>query len=253
MKITTVILAILVVAGIVLWKFRVQVKDFFARRAAAASATAPGTPAPGTPGTGGKKMAWLAKYFWTIVLVVAGLAIFYFGMYTPTWDSPSLASTVAWARAHWLAVLALSGIIYALTSIFAKAMKEVGEGVQWMLTASLFMLFIGFPIWVWLVEPSSKPVASVSAPATASAPSKATMLTMEPGGKSEHIRVPFQNRVLLHGRDYRYHCVYGDGHEESFLPGDGHQCADGDIRFVYASNIRYDLPNVVRYSVEVLQ
>ncbi|MFZ2983625.1 MAG: hypothetical protein WA053_00925 [Minisyncoccia bacterium] len=219
-------------------------------------------PPPAVPTAGGgradKIICWLKSTvgWMTVVLVVVGIAIFYFGIYSLSSNSPSLASTVAWARAHWLAVLALSAILYALITIFAKAMKEVGEGLGWMLTAALFMLYVGFPIWVALVEPSSAPTAptaSASAPATASTSAsapKAQMLTMEAGGKSERVRVPFQKRVLMHGRDFRYHCLYGDGHEESFLPGDGHTCTKGDMPYVFATNIRYDLPNVVTYSYE---
>ena len=136
-----------------------------------------------------KVLKWLLKHFWTAVLVLAGLAIFYFGMYTPSWDSPSLASTVAWARAHWLAVLAFSSIIFVLTTIYEKVLKEVGEGLQWVLGVALFMLFIGFPIWVWLVEPS-KPVASAVSQMQRQCTARQPCALEESDGSTDRVPVP---------------------------------------------------------------
>lgn len=75
------------------------------------------------------------------------------------------------------------------------------------------------------------------------------MLAIQPGGKSERIPVPFHMRVTMAGKDYRHHCVYADGHEESFVSGE-RPCASGDMPFVYATNLRPHEPNVVTYFYE---
>lgn len=83
------------------------------------------------------------------------------------------------------------------------------------------------------------PPASVTQPKT---------LTIPPGvgQKSERILVPFPNRLVMLGEDYRANCKYNDGHEESFIPGKEPKCSSGDVQFVYATNLKEE-ENIVAY------
>ena len=72
-------------------------------------------------------------------------------------------------------------------------------------------------------------------------------IVLPPGGKSERIPVPQGMRVAMDGEDFRFHCVYRDGHEESFGKRE-ESCPNGDMPFVYAMNGRKKEPNIVSYA-----
>lgn len=82
---------------------------------------------------------------------------------------------------------------------------------------------------------------------TTTAANEARVLSMPPGGKSMLVSVPSGMRVVMNGEDIRYHCVYADGHEESFVKG-GPPCKNGNMPFVYATNLREKESNAVTYS-----
>lgn len=93
---------------------------------------------------------------------------------------------------------------------------------------------------------SEKP--SVSAQKQAQ-PAEAGTLAIPAGvdKKSRRIPVPFRKRVVMTGNDFRFHCVYGDGSEESFIPGKEPPCRGGDLPFVYATNLKNE-ENVIAYA-----
>ena len=177
---------------------------------------------------------WSMKYLWVIPLILVGVAIFYFGVNPLGWKSPSLVDVVAMKNAYWFHILIVLGVVYFLAARSEeKVAKETATAV---LAISAFMLFIGFPVWVWVTGPS-----------TAVAASEARVLSMPPGGKSARIPVPYQKQVVMDGKDFRYHCVYQDGREESFGEGE-RPCTSGNLPFVYATNLRAKESNVVTYS-----
>lgn len=97
---------------------------------------------------------WLAGHtghIFLVLLVSTGLATFYFGIYTPSWESPSLAEVVEWKSTYWLPILVGLAIVYALAG-YATAVTEVARAI---VLAVAFMLFIGFPVWVWTTGPST--------------------------------------------------------------------------------------------------
>lgn len=198
----------------------------------------------GTGGTNGNDEKWWSmKYLWAIPISLVGIAILWgtFGTSgTPsgsagTWlQAPSLATVVEWKNVYWLPILIVLGVVYFLA---ARSEEEVvKETATAVLAITAFMLFIGFPVWVWVTGPS-----------TAATASNAPVLSMAPGGKSELVAVPSGMRVVMHGEDIRYHCMYQDGHEESFIKGEP-ACKDGHVPFVYATNLRTDKGNAVTYS-----
>lgn len=179
---------------------------------------------------GNGKKTWREKLngkAWGISLAISvvGTVLVYWG-FQNTQIHPADMST--WSREHWLPVLLIWGTFAALIALNMSG--AAAKTLQWMLAVVAFVLFIGFPVWVWATGPSTAPV-----------------LSMAPGGKSELVAVPSGMRVVMHGEDIRYHCMYQDGHEESFVKGEP-ACKDGHVPFVYATNLRTDKGNAVTYS-----
>ncbi|MFA5996253.1 MAG: hypothetical protein WC790_00810 [Candidatus Paceibacterota bacterium] len=169
-----------------------------------------------------------------LISLIIGLATLLWWFFPSRWESPSLAKVVEWKNVYWLPILIVLGVVYFLAARSEeKVAKETATAV---LAISVFMLFIGFPVWVWVTGPSTAVTAS-----------EARVLSMPPGGKSARIPVPYQKQVVMSGEDFRYHCVYQDGHEESFGEGE-RSCASGNLPFVYATNLRAKEGNVVTYS-----
>lgn len=86
---------------------------------------------------------WKEKYgMW--LLVVAGAAVFFWGLYTP---ELRLSQVGSWSWNHWLSLSAFLGIIFVLIALNAKALGATAKPLGSMLTGVAFMLFIGFPVW----------------------------------------------------------------------------------------------------------
>lgn len=120
---------------------------------------------------------------------------------------------------------------------------------KWLWLAMVAIIIVGTIALIASVARSGNNAKQPTASTSYKQPDKAMMLTIQPGGKSERIPVPYQMHVDMNGKDFRFNCVYADGHEESFVPGE-RSCSNGDMPFVYATNIRTDGPNVITYSYE---
>lgn len=216
--------------------------------------SAPSTPASEVPKTEEKKgwFVWVTEYLWSILLVIAGLVIFFQGIYfSNAWESPSFALVGRWSWTHWLQLFALAGIGSALLKLQKERLGAAESVLQSLLVTVMVTAFLVCPVIGWFegVGASSHRVQQPASSESYKQPNKAMMLSIEPGGKSERIPVPFQMHVVMNGKDFRFHCVYADGHEESFITGE-RPCSDGDMPFVYATNTRGNEPNVITYSYE---
>lgn len=211
------------------------------------------TPATGTSKEvhGSKPGGYLPKWStsaWLSILLIAIGAIVLYGLYG---KSPSLTGAVGWSRENWLWVIILVGILMAIVGLNAVYLKGGAWALQAVLLLALFLLFIGLPVWFWLVGLFSPAQPSPPRPEVPLASklrvAERPKLTMAPGGESERIPVPPGMRVVMDGDDFRFYCVYRDGHEESF--GEGEKaCSDGDMLFVYARNEREKEANIVSYA-----
>lgn len=189
---------------------------------------------PEQPKESGKK-TWREKLngkVWGINLAISvvGIVFVYWG-FQNTQIHPADMST--WSREHWLPVLLIWGTFAALVALNMSG--AAAKALQWVMAVTAFMLFIGFPVWVWVTGPS-----------TAVAASNAHVLSMPPGGKSALIAISPGKSVVVDGEDIRLHCVYRDGHEESYLAGEK-PCTNGDKPFIYATNLRANKPNAITY------
>lgn len=180
-----------------------------------------------------------AASFKGVVMILLSVAVLWW-FYSSSWKTPSLATVVEWKSTYWLPILVGLGIVYAFAgyakTVIAEAQtKAVATVFMHFVEAAAFMLFIGFPVWV-----------RVTGPNTAAA-SNEWVLTMPPGGETEHIPATSKKFIVMRGKDFRYHCKYADGHEESFGRGDQPACEDGDVLYAWASNLRKEESNAITY------
>ncbi|MFA6018579.1 MAG: hypothetical protein WC776_05400 [Patescibacteria group bacterium] len=182
---------------------------------------------------------------WTILLALVAAVICYFGIYSPSWENPTLAEFVNRCRDNWLWVLIFSGILYFLIKRIAGESAKTLHGV---LLMALIAIFFALPVWFWLVSPSGSGGTKSTIPLVRELPvAERPKLVLPPKGKSKRIPVPQGMHVVMSGEDFRFHCVYQDGHEESFGAGES-ACSDGNMPFVYATNNREKEQNIVSYA-----
>lgn len=89
------------------------------------------------------------KYSWTIGLVLAGAAIFYWELYTPGLRPRQVGS---WSWEHWLWILAFLGIAIALIKLNEKALGTLAKTMESAAVAAPLVLFLGFPVWFGIVD-----------------------------------------------------------------------------------------------------
>lgn len=190
---------------------------------------------------------WSMKYLWTIPMVVIGVAVLWGVLGASgstssgsagTWlQAPSLARVVEWKNAYWSPILVTLIIAYSIASRSEE--KVLNEVASTILAITAFMLFVGFPVWVWATGPST------TVPSNAS---NEWVFMMPPGGETAHIPAVSEKLIVIRGKDFRYHCKYADGHEESFGKGDPPMCKDGgDVLYAWASNLRKEESNAITY------
>lgn len=186
---------------------------------------------------------WVAnkQYVWSILLIVVGVAVIFWEINNPQ-IRPMDVGNVSWK--YWHVVLTIWGIGAALIAL--NACGAVAKTLQWVLAGAVATVLVVFPLCGWTTSPSAATAQKQVRPAETAVPMTLTL----PAGvdeKSKRIPVPFRKRVVMTGEDFRFHCVYGDGSEESFLPEKEPPCRDGDLPFVYATNLKNE-ENVVAYA-----
>ena len=145
-----ILLVVLFAVGFVLWKYRVQVRDFFASTPGTVTPAATGTPAttPPVPPTGGAgdEQRWFTKYWWTIPLGIVGVVLLYYGVLfaiSSSWESSSPGEVWASTKKYWTWIvypsIALFFILFAFKGLWAKAL-------QGFLVVVLAMFFVVIPL-----------------------------------------------------------------------------------------------------------
>jgi hypothetical protein len=193
-----IVLGIFIATIFLLVKYRVPVRDFFN-----------GTPttAPVATGTAATTSRWYGESFWSILLVVAGMIVFFVGIYNPTttaWGNPSPASVGSWGQNHWLALLILWGIAAALIALnacgaTAKTLQQVATGV-------VVAMLVVLPLWGW----ATSPTAPAHAVTGAVQPPQKRMLSI-PADKELDIRVPDGYGGAITGNQFVVFCTYENG------------------------------------------
>lgn len=204
-----------------------------------ASATNPLTPRGGTE-------RWYSEYGLSIVVVVVGAALVYWG-FQNTQIRPTDAGRLGWT--YWLPLLIIWGVLAALVALNSKTLGAAAGVLQWVFAGVMVALLVILPLWHWVESPSvgASQVARSEIPLASSPQSSWPKLVIPAGGRSERIPVPQSMHVVMGGENFRFHCVYRDGHEESFGKG-GSSCSDGNMPYVYATNENSKDVNIVSYA-----
>lgn len=103
----------------------------------------------------GRMWTKIAPNSLNILLVLAGLIVLYFGLYSSSWETPQLASTNDWSQSHWVWLLAFWGVLAALIALNAgKSTKTL----QLVLIGIVLMIFVGLPTIDWVKDNAQLPV-----------------------------------------------------------------------------------------------
>ncbi|MFZ3043590.1 MAG: hypothetical protein WA058_00560 [Minisyncoccia bacterium] len=183
----------------------------------------PSTPLTKDAGPVGSKKSWYKEYGLTLLLAAAGAIVFYFGVHTSSWESPSLAKAVGWKNEHWVSILVLWSIGIALVSLNETRLKAATVVLHCFIGVAMFLLFIGFPIWVW--------ISGIGVHQEQQRLEK-SVLSMPAHGDSPRISAPPDQAVTFFGSGFTTHCVYADGSEG--IVGDKERpCKDGPMLYQY--------------------
>ena len=168
-------------------------------------------------GSASELLRKISENFLIILLVIAGVVVSYFGVYSPLWKTPRLNEVGSWGQNHWLWILILWGIIAA---IVARIAGGAAKTLQAVLAITMFMLFIGFPVIVWVENSgSSGKISRHTVPRRTSIPlasepvSTWPKIVLQPGGRSKLIPIPLGMHVIVDGNNFLLHTVFLDGHE----------------------------------------
>lgn len=187
------------------------------------------------------------KGFFAFLLLVAGTAIAYWGVYTSIIESPSFSTLGNWSRYHWLPLLLLWGILAALVAIYGKGWAKT---LQKVLVGTMLLLFVGAPIIGSFVDaghrgfPGSRYNLHSDIPLASAPQSSWPKLVIPAGGRSELVPVPPGMYIVMAGSGFINHTIYRDGHECSFS---GTQCPGGAVAGNYATNETQET-NIVSYA-----
>lgn len=209
---------------------------------------------------GNKHYSFARNWGWIILVVIAltgfglwftdlGLWLIGFGLaWSPFSQSPSLQTASAFVQTYWLTIFSLYVILALALFISLNANTELrgwSETTQRILIGVMLLLFVGLPILSWMTSPSAPRTARLASTALeipiASEdrnlwPESSWLQIVVPeGGKSKMIPVRPGMHVEMFGTEFRYHCVYRDGREISFVKGEK-PCPSGDLPLVYATN-----------------
>ena len=183
-------------------------------------------------------------FFLSLLLFILAITILLLGLYSTSWNTPTLAVIVVWSREHWFWIFALAGLVAILAEMNAATLGRATKVVRSSLVWGLLVLFIGIPILASITGTGNGSIKNTNQIPLESAPQSSwPKLTAVAGGEFAHIAVPPKMHVVIIGNNFRLHNVYQDGHECAF----GERCVDGPLAFVYATNEAKET-NIISYA-----
>ena len=175
----------------------------------------------------------LGKVYGKLLFFIAGVAALYWG----SGIKVRPAEFGVWGQEYWLQILIVYGI--GAGFIWLNTEEKTAKTLQKVLAGVVFMTIIGFPLWSWSTKPSDIAQQTNSRrsviPMTSDSKEFWYRLTLPESKISERIAIDPGKTVAFHGKEFRIHCVYRDGHEISFLPGET-PCPKGDMPWAYVTN-----------------
>lgn len=156
------------------------------------------------------KQGWFKKNLWTILFILAGIAILFYGIIS-SWKIPDLASLGRWSWSHWFWILIFGGIAYALIRINdAKSSKTtVTETLKSLLIGAMIFLFIGASVIGWFANIGKNTDKTSHHQHLVE---KTTLsIVMPANGDSPHVSAPVGYAPAFTGNKFTTHYVYSDG------------------------------------------
>ena len=145
--------------GIIFWRVILPGMRLENARRAAANADAPNAVL--------QAMQRLASVnLWTVVLIVVGLVVLYFGVYSSSWKTPKPTEIGEWSPRVWFWLVVIWGIGASIVAINWHG--ATAKTLQTILAAVMITLVVIAPVWRWASSPSTKPAttASTASPGT---------------------------------------------------------------------------------------
>jgi len=172
----------------------------------------PPTPPASTNGNG-KRFGWLRKKpgsgFWTFLLIVAAIVVFYCGIYSPSWETPSFGSIGNLALRHWFWILILAAILAILIARVGGGMKKTLNGF---LVVVLIAIFVIIPAGVWIMTPRA-PTSHVQVPLASEPFANWKKFLIPAGGRQEIPISQGTRRAMINGSRITIVSRYADGTE----------------------------------------
>ena len=178
-----------------------------------------------------------SKVFWNFAIPIVGLGLLAVYWYYQTTTKIYPGDIGKWIWDYWLQIL----IVYSIGAglIWLNTEEKTAKTLQKALAGVVFMTLIGFPMWSWSTKPSDIAQQTNSRhsviPMTSDSKEFWYRLALPESKISERIAIDPGKTVAFHGKEFRIHCVYRDGHEISFLPGET-PCPKGDMPWAYVTN-----------------
>lgn len=197
-----------------------------------------------------KKYDWFKKNLWTILFVIAGVIVFFYGI-SSSWKMPDLASVGKWSWSHWFWILIFCGIAYALIRVNDAKSSKTTETFKTLLIVAIPILFIGCPVIGWFTNHGSTNQRTISAQANiplVSAPATEWPEIVLLPGKSEKIPRRRGMYIILHGHRATLHVVYADGNEFVAPIESNEMAPSGQIVDVYVTNEMKNETNIISFA-----
>ncbi len=194
-----------------------------------------------------------------LVVVVSLAVVAYWGFYTSLIPRPS--DVGSWSWHHWLPLLVFLAIAWLVIELTVKK-EPTKKTLQKALTRVMFMLFVGFPVGMWVASGLGITTAlhasreGFNRPFPRDTPnlprawhldqSKWPTVKVPAHGDSVLVRGLDQGHVVWGGSGFTVRCVYANGHIGTVGdPSD--PCSDGNIVGSYAHNDS-DVPLLASYA-----
>lgn len=174
------------------------------RNGAQPGAPAVGARAPAASAAAPKgRFGWIAEYLWTILLVVVGLVVFFQGIYSSEWKTPSFSAVGSWSWGHWLQLLVLWGIGSALLALNKEKLGAAVSALQSLFTGIAVMAFLVCPVIGWFEGSSSAPKPqTVKKPVVECSKVHHCVLHEQDDGSTERVSVPKGKALCLDGSSW---------------------------------------------------
>lgn len=184
-----------------------------------ASDETPATTASKRSGSNDEK--WYIKYVWSILVIVVGAWLVYWG-FQNTQIRPADAGSWSWA--HWLPLLIIWGILSVLIALNRKVLGDAAKVLQTVLAIAMVGALVVLPLAhaIWGESSSSQQAQQQARP----------VVTMPANGDSVHVDQKVGYILIFTGSGFEHHVVYTGG-RDCIVGNTKDPCQEGPILYQY--------------------